>query len=389
MKSEDIQIVNLLPSEQMKALTEGDVDAVMVWEPFATMAKQELGTNAVSWEGQSGQDEYWLLLSTAGVIEKKSRALRRFLAALASAEGFIKDNDIEAMGIVQKQLERRNLAAVWRNNRFGLGLHRPLILKMEAELEWVKSGPGTGQSDIPDVNNFVYSISFEFREPTKSNCFIRKSSMTIQRRTQITTAVLVLFVLAAISTLFWSSLQVEHAIKRTETTSQVVRNAFMLKTLMDEYLDHGGERVLRQWDKLSKTLGQILDYEVISESIERPLLEDLKKVYGSVNYLYPRVVEMRASFDQNQDSKTKKMLTSLMSLQLEQLVIAANNLSEATQLLTLNRRIRQELSCTRDLDSFVILINIYLIRKSVVRPLKLLQQRREHRRGHSSNTSLK
>jgi hypothetical protein len=104
---------------------------------------------------------------------------------------------------------------------------------------------------------------------------------------------------------------VEHAIKRTETTSQVVRNAFMLKTLMDDYLDHGSERVLRQWDKLNKTLGEMLDYEAVSESIERPLLEDLKKVYRSVNHLYPRVVEMRASVDQNQDLKTKCRLFSV------------------------------------------------------------------------------
>jgi PAS domain S-box-containing protein len=198
--------------------------------------------------------------------------------------------------------------------------------------------------------------------------------MTIQRRIQITTVVLVLFVLAAIGTLFWSSRQVEHGIKRIETTSQVVRDAFMLKTLMDDYLDHGSGRALRQWDKLNKTLGQILDYEVISESIERPLLTDLKKVYRSVNYLYPRVVEMRASFDQNQDLKTKKMLTNLMSLQLEQLVIAASNLSEATQLLTLNRRkFVQELIVALGISTvLIIFINIYLIRKSVVRPLKVL-----------------
>ena len=166
------------------------------------------------------------------------------------------------------------------------------------------------------------------------------------------------------------------ALRELKPLPKQYRDAFMLKTLMDDYLDHGSERVLRQWDKLNKTLGQILDYEVISESIERPLLEDLKKVYGSVNYLYPRVVEMRASFDQNQDSKTKKMLTNLMSLQLEQLVIAANDLSEATQLLTLNRRkFVQELIVALGISIvLIILINIYLIRKSVVRPLKALSK---------------
>jgi hypothetical protein len=126
-----------------------------------------MGTNAVSWDGQSGQDEYWLLLSTAGIVEKKSRAIRRFLSALASAEDFIKNNDIDAIGIMEKQLERGNLASLWRNHRFGLGLHRPFILKMEAEIEWLKSGLAARQSDIPDLHDFVYFDALNSVEPTK------------------------------------------------------------------------------------------------------------------------------------------------------------------------------------------------------------------------------
>ena len=167
IQSEDIQVVNLLPLEQVKAITKGDVDALMIWEPFATMVKQEMGTNAVSWAGQSGQDEYWLLLSTAGIMEKKSRAIRRFLAALASAEDLIRNNEIEAIDIVSNQLNNRNLALLWKNHRFGLGLHRPLILKMEAELEWVKSGATARQSDIPDLNNIVHFDALNSVKPTR------------------------------------------------------------------------------------------------------------------------------------------------------------------------------------------------------------------------------
>jgi NitT/TauT family transport system substrate-binding protein len=167
IRSEDIQVVNLLPLEQVKAVTKGDVDAIMIWEPFATMVKQEMGTNAVSWEGQSGQDEYWLLLSTAGIVEQKSRAIRRFLAALASAEDLIKNNEIESIEIVSNQLNNRNLALLWKNHRFGLGLHRPLILKMEAELEWVKSGATARQSDNPVLNNIVHFDALSSVKPTK------------------------------------------------------------------------------------------------------------------------------------------------------------------------------------------------------------------------------
>jgi len=156
MRHEDVRIVDLLPSQQIKALTQGDIDAIMVWEPFATMAKKELGTNAVSWPGQSGQDEYWLLLGTQGTIEKRSDMIRRFLAALDSAEAFIKTDSNRAMGIVAKELEQRHLEWSWKDHRFVLGLHRPLVLKMEAELKWLGSAPGARQSNVPDVYELIY-----------------------------------------------------------------------------------------------------------------------------------------------------------------------------------------------------------------------------------------
>lgn len=156
IRTEDVRIVHLLPSEQMKAITGGDIDAVMVWEPFASKVKEDLGTNAVSWPGQSGQDEYWLLVGTAGTIERRSLAIRRFLAALGSAEDLVENNETEAMEIVAKQLEGRHLRSSWRNHRFRVCLHRPLVLKMEAELKWLQPGAGAQQASVQDVYGFVY-----------------------------------------------------------------------------------------------------------------------------------------------------------------------------------------------------------------------------------------
>jgi ABC-type nitrate/sulfonate/bicarbonate transport system substrate-binding protein len=156
IRPEDVTIVDLLPSKQIKAIVEGDIDAAMVWEPFATIAKRELGTNAVSWPGQSGQDEYWLLCSIQKTIEKRFDAIRRFVAALASAEAFIKNHRERAMGIVAKELGEFHVKSSWENHRFGLGLHRPLVLKMEAELEWLKSSPAGPPADRLDVYDFIH-----------------------------------------------------------------------------------------------------------------------------------------------------------------------------------------------------------------------------------------
>ena len=45
---QDVQIVDMPPSEEVKAISQGDIDAAVVWEPFATQMQKELGTNGVS-----------------------------------------------------------------------------------------------------------------------------------------------------------------------------------------------------------------------------------------------------------------------------------------------------------------------------------------------------
>ncbi len=199
--------------------------------------------------------------------------------------------------------------------------------------------------------------------------------MTVERRIQVTAGVLILFVLGTGLLLFWSSRLVENGIRGTESTSQAVRSALMMTILFEQHVLHGDKRTLRQWDKYREILGQILN-EMNSESIDRLLLTDLKNKYRSVNSLSPQIIQMasRESDDERQDRRGKEILTNLMLLRLEKLVTAANGLSIATQTLTLNRRnFVQEIILAIGVSMvLIILINIYLIRKSVVHPLKEL-----------------
>lgn len=164
---QDVHIVDLLPLEQVKAISKGDVDAIMVWEPFATMAKKELGANGLSWGARSGHEDYWLLLSTVEAIGKRSTAMRRFLAALVSAEELIKDNEAEARRVMAQELKDRYIDSLWKNHRFRLGLDHPLIMIMEAEMRWMNPRLGTRRSDVPDLLNFVYFDALNSVKPDR------------------------------------------------------------------------------------------------------------------------------------------------------------------------------------------------------------------------------
>ncbi len=154
---------------------------------------------------------------------------------------------------------------------------------------------------------------------------------------------------------------------------------------MAEFVTQGSKWSVEQWEKQNNRLGQMLFDQRISESPDWVSVRNIRKSYQAVNHLYPRLMEMKVSTedrDKNENLNTK-ILTSLMSLQLEQLVNSANDLSQSTQFLTLERRnFVQQLIVALGISAVVIIcINIYLIGKSVVRPLKgTLQRGRENRR---------
>jgi len=154
---DDVEIVDLLPTGQVEAIAKGEIDAVLVWEPYAKQVQDRLGANAVSWEGQSGQAYYWLLLSREEVVKQRPAAMQRLLASLASAESFIKKSEEEAMHLLARQLESGHIVSTWEQHRFRLGLHRPLIVALETETRWMATRAGSGQSDSPD---FLDVISF-------------------------------------------------------------------------------------------------------------------------------------------------------------------------------------------------------------------------------------
>ena len=198
--------------------------------------------------------------------------------------------------------------------------------------------------------------------------------MTVERRLFITAVVLILFALGTGALLFLSSRLVETGIRGTESASQAAQSAFMMTVALERHLLHGDMATLRQGDKHREILGQTLN-DMSSESIDPALLTDLQKKYEAVDLLFPRIMQMAGKQDdEDQDRKAREMLTDLTLFRLSNLVNAANDLSKATYAVTLKRRhfVGKIIVASGVLMVLIILFNIYLIRKSVVDPLKAL-----------------
>ncbi len=205
--------------------------------------------------------------------------------------------------------------------------------------------------------------------------------MTIKHKIRVINIFIVAFVLATVMILFWGAYQVEEGIKTIETTSKAIDSAFRMRIHMEKYMADGDESDLRQCNKHSRALGQIIDKMSI-DSLDPVLLANLKNSYETVKSLFSSIVKMEVSKESDeysQDSKARDVFAKHMLLQSEQLITVANDLNRESQLVTSRKRkFLQDLIVILGLSMVIIvLINIYLIRKSVVNPLKIFSQKAE------------
>jgi len=201
--------------------------------------------------------------------------------------------------------------------------------------------------------------------------------MTIKRRIHVTTGIIIVFVLIIGAILLWNSHEVENGIAQIRISSTVMQSASLLHSLMDEYLAHGDKRPLRQWNKHSELLGRIItDLRGIS-SFDRASLRELELKYRRVNSLHPQIVELGAWGGDRQELKAlKETFAGMMAVRLEELANAAERLHMASQSLTLQRqKLAQTLIlATSVLMIGIVMVNLYLTRKSIVKPLQELSR---------------
>ncbi len=137
----DLTLVDLNPQEQLRALTQRTVDAVIVWEPHATNAMKMLGEAAFSLPGQADLNMYWVLVGTGETLKKKSPAVERFLLAIIEAERFVARNTQESLEIVSKQLGMNveDLVTTLKSHVIEVSLDRPLLKTLELQERWLNS----------------------------------------------------------------------------------------------------------------------------------------------------------------------------------------------------------------------------------------------------------
>jgi NitT/TauT family transport system substrate-binding protein len=143
----DIAWVNLKPQAMADALADGRVDAVMVWSPFSTAIEQRFGERIASFDGQSGQDFYYVILGRQDWLAQHPKVAERLMLALKWATDWMAAHPAEARTYLATKfkIEPAAIDVEARGSRFDVGLPQALLSAMEAEGRWLQEQGTPGE----------------------------------------------------------------------------------------------------------------------------------------------------------------------------------------------------------------------------------------------------
>jgi ABC-type nitrate/sulfonate/bicarbonate transport system substrate-binding protein len=163
----EVRIVNIKPSDAASGILSKNIDAAMLWDPYAYRLTAALGKNGIVWDGQSGQDYYVLLISTRQFVDGHAPVVENALKALAEAERFAESNPAAAKKIVRRRLGYDNAYSLWAwtESSLKLCLTQDLLIHMEDEGRWFRKKGMYGTSGMPNYYADMYLDGLEKVDP--------------------------------------------------------------------------------------------------------------------------------------------------------------------------------------------------------------------------------
>lgn len=171
MDLQQVTLVDVKAADAEKALVNGEVEAVVTWEPWVSQISQHMGEEVIISALQSSQYAYWNLVSTTDWANQHANTIERLMKSLALAEGYIVNHPDEAKAIVGKRMnfDHAFIEIVWPRYQFSLSLDQSLILAMEDEARWMINNNLTTEKEVPNFPHYIYRDGLEAVKPEAVN----------------------------------------------------------------------------------------------------------------------------------------------------------------------------------------------------------------------------
>jgi NitT/TauT family transport system substrate-binding protein len=167
LKPQAVHMIDQTPSQIVQSVIKGQIAAGFTWQPNVFRMEQALGEKLKTWTGQSGQDMYFLLLSTSNWLQKYPQAAERLVRALQQTAEQIRENPDVVPTLLRERFHydpgyiQTSLAA----NTYGLELSKALLFALEDQARWILRANQSLEQDMPNYLDMIYFQAMDVVSP--------------------------------------------------------------------------------------------------------------------------------------------------------------------------------------------------------------------------------
>lgn len=160
--------IAITPETALQALAKAEVDALCIWEPFASQIQKELVSEVNLVPAPRLYTETFNLIATKPVIKTRPRDLELILLALKDSTEFINQNPDKAKTLLAQRFDvpMAIVNSIFNDYRFKLSLNRSLPRTMEGQARWaMREGHVDSALTQPNYNSYVYPRLLKKADP--------------------------------------------------------------------------------------------------------------------------------------------------------------------------------------------------------------------------------
>ena len=169
---DDVDIVNLGPSDMVISLVNGDVDAFASWRPQPDNAKAEMGDDAIFLTQPDPPifESLYLIVGMQELVDANPVAYERFMEAMVMADEYAADNPegLKECVAAASEVDLETAESLMAGYQFQIWLDKSMIEGSEKRAEFqLENDLAPEGADMPDYRDFIAEGPLEAVDPDR------------------------------------------------------------------------------------------------------------------------------------------------------------------------------------------------------------------------------
>jgi NitT/TauT family transport system substrate-binding protein len=156
----EVTVIDLAPKALVDAITRGDLDAAVLYQPFLERSAAALHNDAIVMSDQAVYDVLYALAGNQEYVAANQPNLAKVIRASLRGAQSCKNAPEAARAIVAQAMntDPRLLARIWPSYVFEIALRQGLLLTLEDDARWAIKRGLTRRTKVP---NFLNNLGLE------------------------------------------------------------------------------------------------------------------------------------------------------------------------------------------------------------------------------------